>query len=269
MVLNLVPVSVLGASYSSEIEGAYDYAFETGITTQDSIDEANMYGGLIRSHMAKMMANYATEVLGLTPDTDETDCEDFSDINNQSAELQDYITEACQLGLMGRNNDGTVASAFNPNGTVTRAQFGTVLSRALYGDTYNGGEPRYGDHLSALQDDGVMNKIDNPNAVEVRGYVMLMMQRADEAGVATNDGTSICDDEVTAALCAVGDDACPAECLVDEVEQSNGTLNLSLNSNTPDAANIPKDAQGVTFLTFDVKAVTEDVVVSTLTFTRG
>jgi hypothetical protein len=44
-----------------------------------------------------------------------------------------YIKLSCQLGLMGQG-----ITVFNPDGEVTRAEFGTVLSRALYGDTYNG-----------------------------------------------------------------------------------------------------------------------------------
>ncbi|MEI6672750.1 MAG: hypothetical protein WCL02_05485 [bacterium] len=34
-----------------------------------TIDQANMNGKLIRAHMAKMMANYATEILNLIPNT--------------------------------------------------------------------------------------------------------------------------------------------------------------------------------------------------------
>jgi len=263
MMSTLVPVASIQAAYSDELQGAYDYAYEIGITTQDSIDSANMMGGLIRSHMAKMMSNYATDVLGLTPDTS-VEC-DFNDVANQSAELTDYIVEACQLGLMGRNNDGSVAASFNPNGLVNRAQFGTVLSRALYGDMYNGAEPYYADHLAALKDDGVMNNISNPMAPEVRGYVMLMMQRADEDGVATNAG---CDDALTVAACAVGDASCPAACMTPEVAESNGTLNISLSSNTAAAASIADTANGVEFVTVTVKASTEDVIVSSLTFKR-
>ncbi|HBB04145.1 TPA: hypothetical protein DCZ39_04610 [Patescibacteria group bacterium] len=44
-----------------------------------------------------------------------------------------YIKLACQLGIMGINS-----SLFNPNGIVTRAEFGTVLSRSLYGNLYDG-----------------------------------------------------------------------------------------------------------------------------------
>gem|GEM_PF-6703183 len=32
-------------------------------------------------------------------------------------------------------------------------------------------------HLEALRDSGIMNQIDNPFTVEVRGYVLLMLQR--------------------------------------------------------------------------------------------
>ena len=174
MLTSSVPTTVLGAaSYSDELQGAYDYALTNGITTQSSIDTADMYGQLKRSHMAKMMANYAKEVLGKTLDTSKA-CA-FTDVANESAELQGYITEACQLGLMGVG-----ITEFNPNGIVTRAQFGTVLSRALYGDVNNDGNPYYVNHLNALQDAGIMNNISNPNAPEVRGYVMLMMQRSDE-----------------------------------------------------------------------------------------
>jgi len=58
----------VAASYSDELQGAYDYAYENGITTQSTIDSANIYGSLTRVAMAKMMANYAMEVLGKTPD---------------------------------------------------------------------------------------------------------------------------------------------------------------------------------------------------------
>ena len=174
MLASTVPTAVLGTgSYSDEFEGAYDYAYGIGITTQSNIDIADMYGSLIRSHMAKMMVNYATEVLGRTPDTSK-ECA-FIDIANETEELHGYIREACQLGLMGVGID-----SFNPNGLVTRAQFGTVLSRALYGDVYNDGNPYYVNHLNALKDAGIMNYIDNPNQNEIRRYVMRMMQRADE-----------------------------------------------------------------------------------------
>lgn len=95
-----------------------------------SIQKANMTGTLIRAHMAKMMVNYAIKVLKSTPDTSRRCI--FSDIDMIQPEIQAYITLSCQLGLMGVN-----LTRFDPYGEVTRAHFGTTLSRALYGDTYN------------------------------------------------------------------------------------------------------------------------------------
>ena len=176
MLSTLVNASTFAASYSDELQGAYDYAYGIGITTQSSIDSANMYGNLQRSHMAKMLVNYAKEVLGKTPDTSVE--VNFSDIADQNAELQSYIKEAAQLGIMGLNADGSVAAKFNPTGVVTRAQFGTALDRILNGSENDGDTPYYKAHLEALKAAGIMNNISNPDAVEIRGYVMLMMQRA-------------------------------------------------------------------------------------------
>jgi hypothetical protein len=250
-----VPVAVLGAaSYSDELQGAYDYAYGNGITTQSSIDTANMYGSLTRVAMAKMMANYAIEVLGQTPDTS-LDCT-FPDVSSAlDAQYDNGVTNACQLGLMGVGIDN-----FNPNGIVTRAQFGTVLSRALYGDANNGGDPYYVDHLNALKDAGIMNSISNPNATEVRGYVMLMMQRADE-GTGTPE---ICTTPENVLSCSLGLDTCPAICAAVQ-EAKAGTLTVTTEA--PDYTSVPN--KGATkFATVTFKAGTEDVNVYGVTFEK-
>lgn len=69
---------------------------------------------------------------------------------------------------MGLDESGRPKSSFDPWAIVTRAQFGTVLSRALRGNTYNGGEPYYQDHLSALQRAEIMKQIDIPQNEELR-----------------------------------------------------------------------------------------------------
>jgi len=76
------------------------------------------------------------------------------------------------------NTDGTPARSFNPNGIVTRAEFGTVLSRSLYGNAFDGGTPYYTKHLIALKNAGIITNT-TPTNNELRGYVMLMLMRAD------------------------------------------------------------------------------------------
>lgn len=163
--------SIRWSRYSTELNDAYLYSRGIGITTINSIQDADIEGNLIRAHMAKMMVNYAIKVLKKTPNT-WANCV-FDDIADQSTEMKLYIRLACQLGLMGVGiND------FNPNGEVTRAEFGTVLSRALYGDANNAeGGMYYIKHLNALKANNIITNI-NPWLKEIRGYVMLMLMRA-------------------------------------------------------------------------------------------
>ena len=169
--------SILNSRYPTETNTAYVWAYNAGITTQPSIQSANIDGKLIRKDMAKMITNFAINVLKKPLNT-WANCT-FSDITTQSKEAQTYATAACQLGLMGYDSNGkTVKSTFNPNAEVDRAQFGTILSRLLYGDKYNGGKTYYTNHLDALKNAWVMSKIDTPTQKELRGYVMLMMMRA-------------------------------------------------------------------------------------------
>jgi hypothetical protein len=57
-----------------------------GITTMSTIQQADMTGYLIRSHMAKMIVNYAVKILGYQPDASRACI--FTDVANESAELQ-------------------------------------------------------------------------------------------------------------------------------------------------------------------------------------
>jgi len=58
--------------------------------------------------------------------------------------------------------------SFYPLDMVTRAQFATVLSRAIWGDYYNGGDPYYNYHLDALHDVEIINNISEPMMLELR-----------------------------------------------------------------------------------------------------
>ena len=167
-------------AYSSEEKQAYNYAFRNDITTMDSIDSADMWWTLTRIAMAKMISNYAINVLWLTPDKWEN-CY-FSDVSNDlDYQFDRWVTKACQLGLMGVWMD-----KFYPKWIVTRAEFGTVLSRALNAEnesklrSMNNANPYYSEHLQYLKEEWIMKDISNPSSLERRWRVMLMLMRADE-----------------------------------------------------------------------------------------
>lgn len=242
-IITLSSASLKAAAYSSELQQAYNYAYTVGITTQQTIESANMNGTLIRSHMAKMMVNYAMTVLGKRPDTT-IPCR-FSDIDKETEDMQAYIRQSCQLGLMGIN-----ISKFNPSGIVTRAQFGTVFSRALRGDINNGGSPYYLRHLQTLKDAGIMNNISTPEASEIRGYVMLMMMRA---GGAIESSIAQCNTSEIQMLCLIGSDKCPTECkYTEQTTTKSGSLRLSSTTiNTDDITDDTKYLGSITFSATD------------------
>jgi len=160
------------SKWSEEMNMAFMYARQIGITQSKNIESANVGWTLTRKQMAKMISIYDTKVLGKKLDTS-LKCE-FTDLNGQTKITKAYIKYSCQLGLMGIDS-----KTFTPNNKVTRAEFGTVLSRALYGTTYtaHGSAPYYQDHLNALKENGVMNNI-TPTIKETIGTAMLMLMRA-------------------------------------------------------------------------------------------
>jgi len=157
------------SGYNAEYTEAYNFALSKGITTMPTIQKANMTWILTRSAMAKMVVNYAINVLGKAPDAT-LPCT-FTDISTQTTEMQDYIIKSCQLWLMGQKR-----TEFTPKGTVTRAQLWTVISRMLY-TTLDSGAPYYSVHLNVLKDKWVITVI-NPTGIEKRVYLMLMLMRA-------------------------------------------------------------------------------------------
>jgi hypothetical protein len=179
-----------------------------------TIDNANMYGAITRAEMAKMLSVYSTEVLGKTPDTAAA-CT-FVDIDSVKGDLHDFIIESCQLGIMGQNMPG---NKFRPYDNISRAEFGTALSRVLWGDEHNGGTPYYAKHLDALKAAGIMNQIANAESTkEIRGYVMLMLMRSEANSVD-------CKDPTTALACLDPENEelykeCPAACREDANKDS-------------------------------------------------
>jgi hypothetical protein len=100
---------------------------------------------------------------------------------------------------MGRESDGKKTKKnFDPNDFVSRAEFGTVLSRLIFDGKYNTGNARarYVDHLQNMKKISIINDISKPAMKELRGYVLLMLKRsgqyiADHHLFETNTGTTL------------------------------------------------------------------------------
>jgi len=113
----------------------------------------------------------------------EKDCSNFlkSIQPYKGQDLYEYMILSCQLEIMGIHTvDYMAIPDFMGPKFVSRAEFGTVLSRLLRGDRHEGTDQNYYiNHLQALQDYGIMNQIDNPEQRrELRQWARVMLMRS-------------------------------------------------------------------------------------------
>lgn len=161
---------VLDDGLIQEFHDAYDFWYHYWITTMPSAKEANMNGPLTRIAMAKMLSNYAINVLWKKPENKPVP--NFPDVDKKLNE--DYggaVDLAYQLWIMWIN-----INKFRPYDLVPRWEFGTALSRMLFG-VADGEWVYYETHLNKLKEEGIITN-DNPNLQELRGYVMIMLKRS-------------------------------------------------------------------------------------------
>ena len=183
--------SVEGSNLSEEEIAAYLYACENDITTIRDINEARLGDYLNRAEMAKIISVFATKELWMKPNTSK-DCSNFAaSMEWWSQEMKDYMVMSCQLELMWIHTvNYEPIPDFMPAKRVSRAEFGTILSRVLWWDTYEGtNENYYFRHLDALKANGIITNID-PNITEYRAWVFLMIYRSVEKIKASIGDTS-------------------------------------------------------------------------------
>ena len=167
---NWNPKEILSNWYTRELNDAYTFAFKNGITTMQDIHHANMNWGLNRIAMAKMLSQYAINILKKTPDTTKN-C-NFWDVTMQmDSDYNNWVTLACQLWIMW-----VWIANFRPNDEVVRSEFGTSLSRMLFW-LADGTDQYYSTHLAKLKKEWIISN-DNPILKELRWYVMLMLMRS-------------------------------------------------------------------------------------------
>ena len=163
------PDNLMPNGYTVEFNNAYEFAHRAWITTTNSIENANMWGKLTRIAMAKMLSNYAINILGKKPANKVVP--KFSDVSDKLNEDYGWAVDlAYQLWIMWVWIDN-----FRPNDAVTRAEFATALSRMLYGTS--DWTPYYSTHLNKLYIEWIITNSD-PKIKELRWYVMIMLMRS-------------------------------------------------------------------------------------------
>lgn len=168
---------MLSDGLTPEMHRAYKFAYKHGITTMPTILDADMFGPLDRISMAKMLSQYAINILWKTPNTS-IGIPNFPDVSPElNEQFWNSVTLAYQLWIMWINID-----EFRPFDLVPRSEFGTALSRMLYQTSdwiYEKTDEYYTLHFNKLKKEEIMTLLD-PNIKELRWYVMIMLMRSSE-----------------------------------------------------------------------------------------
>jgi len=162
--------------WRTDMDDAYQFARKNWITTV-GIDKARMNSPLTRIAMAKMLSNYAINVLWKDPDLAKW-TPFFNDVTNKlNKQYDNAVTLSYQLGIMWINMKN---NNFRPYDEVTRAEFATALSRMLYNtEDWKWSIKYYEPHISKLYNEWIItNK--NGKMKEKRWYVMTMLMRTAE-----------------------------------------------------------------------------------------
>ena len=158
-----------------EANKSYCFAFTIWATTKQTLEEAQYNREIRRSELAKMVSQYEVQILQKKPDEGKA-CHHYSDVTSRYKALDQYITEACELGLMWVDNNGDQVFHFRPKDLVTRGEYMTVVSRMLYGNKYDISDdekwkvPFYQYHMDTLVSEGIFNH--RLPEIEVQRYMV-------------------------------------------------------------------------------------------------
>ena len=163
--------------YGEDVFIAYNWAINNWITTIDDVSKVKFNKKITRAELAKMMVEYMSWTLQKEPII--TWEVNYTDVDTKKLwDLAWYIQLAYQYQIMWINADWTPIEDFNPNKTVTRAEFSTVLSRVLFGNIYNQNWSNYYEkHIDALAKANIISNT-NPNLLEARWWIMIMLYKS-------------------------------------------------------------------------------------------
>ncbi|MFA6255883.1 MAG: hypothetical protein WC606_01745 [Candidatus Absconditabacterales bacterium] len=182
LALSLVFISFLSFSFAdSKLDQAITWMNTNGLTKFTNAQDFMATKTLRRDEASKFFVQYATEILGLTPDTSKASC-NFNDLGKARPDLKDLVKEACQLGLFQGAN-----GKFMPTQSLTNAQAITVLIRMIDGkkdETQGHFAQKY---FEKAQELGLMNGLTlnstaNFDKLATRGEVGILLFNASNLG---------------------------------------------------------------------------------------
>ena len=147
----------------------YEWAYKNWLTTQ-TLQSARLDWYITRQALAKMLVVFSNMIWL----NEKNIICSFSDYDDIVIDLKPYVLKVCRLGLMWVNN-----KLFSPMDYVSKAQFASILSRALWWNKYNWWEPYYIKHVDVLKSYWIIEDTDTlMSSYQRRWDIMYMLKKA-------------------------------------------------------------------------------------------
>ena len=157
--------------YSPEMQEAFDFANNNWLISASSIRSADMDWYLTRIWMAKILSQFAINIVWMKPDTNKYNT--YYDVSESlDAQYDNWALLAYQLWIMWIDTH-----YFRPYDYVTRAEFATAVSRMVYNtEDWRNNRAYYEPHLNKLKDEWILTNT-NPNRIEKRWLALIILNR--------------------------------------------------------------------------------------------
>jgi S-layer homology domain len=156
---------------SQEFKQSLEFMHAFDMTMYDSVDAYEPTKLLTRQQTAKIVSNFAINVLCRKPNTSLVPW--FKDVDGSDPTLQPYITLSYQLGLMKWSED----KYFRPFDMITKAELNAILIRLILWSYLPEQWSRWHDRYDELSLKLGIMKYNNPWQKISREYAALMMYR--------------------------------------------------------------------------------------------
>lgn len=157
-----------------EYYNSYEWAYTNKIIWKTGINIDWFERTLTRIETARLLSNFAMNVLWMVPDESRTIV--FKDVSRYlDKSFNESVSMAYKLWIMWINMP---KNRFIPFGVVSRAEFVTALSRMMYW-TVDWTDIYYSTHINLMNDLWVIQNV-TPDMKETLWYVLIMLKRASD-----------------------------------------------------------------------------------------
>lgn len=174
-----------GVSQAAVLEDAILWGYEEGLTSFSTTSSFRAYDSLRRDEAAKFLIEFSN-IYGSALSNSTTNCS-FNDLDKSRPDLQNYVSQACQKGILQGSNGKVM-----PDQQLTNAQIVTTVVRIMAGYQSEYNVTHWADnYYKKAQELWLdMSKFWDKDAATTRGNVIMLLYNAKNWGNSSYESSS-------------------------------------------------------------------------------